>query len=75
MAAQLSAPLSAPLKHPATSLLPTWVEGLCALPRVVNTELAILCEPVVGFSEQVVHQGAGFSLSGEQGPIDLGPHI
>lgn len=75
MAGQLSAPISAPLHHPAPSLLPTCIEGLRALPWEMSPELALLCQPVVGFSEQVIHQGAGFGIGGEQGPVGLGPHI
>lgn len=75
MAGWLSAPISAPLRHPAPSLLPTCIEGPCALPWEASAQVAILCQPVVGFSEQVVHQGTGFGLGGQQGPVDLGPHI
>lgn len=75
MAGQLSAPILALLWHPGPFLLPTCIEGPRALPREASAELALLCQPVVGFSEQVVHQGTGFGLSGEQGPVGLGPHI
>lgn len=75
MAGQLSAPTSALLQHLVCLALLTCIERLCAFSWVVNTELSILCQPVVGFSEQVIHQGMGFSVSGEQGPVGLGPYI
>lgn len=75
VAGQLPAPISALLWHLEHLVLLTCIERLCAFPWVVNMELSILCQPVVGFSEQVVHQGMGFGLGGEQGPVGLGPYI
>lgn len=75
MVVQLSAPISAPLRYTAPALLPTCIEGPRALPGEVSTEFTVLGQPVVGFSEQVIHQGTGFGLGGEQRPVGLGPHI
>lgn len=53
----------------------TCIEELHTLPWQVCTELALLCQPVVGFTEQIIHQGTELGLSGKHGPVCLGPHI
>lgn len=56
-------------------LLPTCIERLRALSWDVNAELAVFCQPVVSFSEQVIHQGTEFSVGGEQWPVGSSPYI
>lgn len=63
------------LSAPPPLCLCTCVEKPCSLPRVVGAEFTLFRQPVVGFPEQVVHQGTGLGLGGEQGSVRLGPHV